>query len=479
MNTCHFPAGGTSMFRKYLFLTSLVMALWASSAIVASAQLGELHGHVNLKGADGKTVPAPGAMIDVFRVDMNSGKYEQKADKKGEFRWAGLPLVGTYVISVSLANAQPAYLDQVKVGRDVDYELVVTAPGDGRRFTFDELKTVMKGSGPVATGTGKKGESADEKAEREKIEAKNREITEKNKRADDSNKILGEKFKLGNASLTAAQAASRATKYDEAEKLYTDAIAQYDEGLAADPTHPGIPALLTNKGQALVDRGIERYNSTILSEPYKAANKTDATAALAMLEPAKKDWKDAAESATKAVDWYKKESASTDASETANRERGKYFALLVRSLAMSKVVAKVDPTQADAGVTAYSEYIAVETDAAKKAKAERDSAQMLFDAGMFDKALVAFQKVLETNPDDADALLKSGLCLFNIGAINADKTKYQEAANYLQRYIDKAPDTDQASAQNKIDAKDIIENLKANENVKPEKITAPPRKKRP
>jgi tetratricopeptide (TPR) repeat protein len=466
------------MFRKYCFLTLLAIALIASSAIVASAQVGELHGHVNLKQADGKTVPAPGAMIDVFRVDM-TGKYEQKADKKGEFRWAGLPLVGTYVISVSLANAQPAYLDQVKVGRDVDYELILTAPGDGRRFTLDELKTVMKSSGPVGTGGGKKGESADEKAEREKIEAKNREITEKNQKAQDSNKVLGEKFKLGNTSLTAAQTASRATKYDEADKLFTDAIAQYDEGLAADPSHPGVPALLTNKGQALVDRGIERFNSTITSEPYKAANKTDATAALAMLEPAKKDWKDAAETANKAVDWYKKDTGSTDPAETANRERGKYFALLVRSLAVNKVVVKVDPTQADAGVTAYSEYIAVETDPAKKAKAERDSAQMLFDAGAFDKALVAYQKVLEASPDDVDALLKSGLCLFNIGAINADKAKYQEAANYLQRYIDKAPDSDPASAQNKNDAKDIIENLKANENVKPEKIAAPVRKKKP
>jgi tetratricopeptide (TPR) repeat protein len=101
---------------------------------------------------------------------------------------------------------------------------------------------------------------------------------------------------------------------------------------------------------------------------------------------------------------------------------------------------------------------------------------MLFDANAFDKALVIYHKILETEPDDLDALLKSGLALFNIGAINTDKTKYQEAANYLQRYVDKAPDTE-AYKQNKLDAKDIVENLKANENVKPEKINNPPAKR--
>ena len=37
-------------------------------------------------------------------------------------------------------------------------------------------------------------------------------------------------------------------------------------------------------------------------------------------------------------------------------------------------------------------------------------------------------------------LLRSGQALFNIGAINTDKTKYQEAANYLARFVEKAPD---------------------------------------
>jgi len=60
------------------------------------------------------------------------------------------------------------------------------------------------------------------------------------------------------------------------------------------------------------------------------------------------------------------------------------------------------------------------------------------------------------------------MLLFNIGAMNNnDKTKYQEAANYLQQFVDKAPDTDKL----KDDAKAILEELKNQQNVKAERTT--------
>ena len=55
-----------------------------------------------------------------------------------------------------------------------------------------------------------------------------------------------------------------------------------------------------------------------------------------------------------------------------------------------------------------------------------------------------------------------------------DKTKYQEAANFLQHFVDKAGDDHKFKA----DAKAILAELKSTENVVPEK-TAPPRRKRP
>ena len=85
---------------------------------------------------------------------------------------------------------------------------------------------------------------------------------------------------------------------------------------------------------------------------------------------------------------------------------------------------------------------------------------MLFDAGVSDKAAAAYEKILATNPENVDAILYAGLALYGTG----DKTKFQQAANYLQRFVDKAPDTHPI----KSDAKAVLENLKNQENVKPQ-----------
>ncbi len=100
---------------------------------------------------------------------------------------------------------------------------------------------------------------------------------------------------------------------------------------------------------------------------------------------------------------------------------------------------------------------------------------MLFDANAYEQALAEYRKILEATPDDTDALVKSGMLLFTIGATNNDKAKYQEAANFLQRFVDKAPDTDKLKA----DAVAVLENLKSEQNVKAEKTAAPARRRRP
>src|SRR5258708_40182896 len=101
-------------------------------------------------------------------------------------------------------------------------------------------------------------------------------------------------------------------------------------------------------------------------------------------------------------------------------------------------------------MAAFQDYIAVESDPVKKAKAQLDLAQMLLDAGAGDKAFAEYQKILATNPDDPDANLGAGLALYSTG----DKAKYQQAANYFQHFVDKAPDTHKF----KNDAKDILAN---------------------
>ena len=142
---------------------------------------------------------------------------------------------------------------------------------------------------------------------------------------------------------------------------------------------------------------------------------------------------------------------------------------------MRLFVTRADLTQADAGAAAYDDYIAVETDPAKKAKAEMDKALMLFDAGASDKAIVEFKKILDAQPQNVDALYGMGIAEISVGYANSDKAKLQEGVNYLQQFVDKAPDTHRFKSE----AKATLAELKSTENVVPEKTTPAQRRKRP
>jgi tetratricopeptide (TPR) repeat protein len=97
---------------------------------------------------------------------------------------------------------------------------------------------------------------------------------------------------------------------------------------------------------------------------------------------------------------------------------------------------------------------------------------MLLDSGQADKALVEFQAILQTQPDSPEANLGAGLALYAA----QDKEKFQEAANYLQHFVDVAPDTNPLKA----DAKAILAELKSTEKVVPDKNPGRPAgRKRP
>jgi tetratricopeptide (TPR) repeat protein len=435
------------MLRKSFFAIFAAAAMF-SMVVIASAQTGELRGHVTINQPDGSKAPASEAAIDVYRTDV-SGKYNTKTNKKGEFVFAGLPYVGTYTVAASHPTARPSYLPNVKVGRDINYEINLS-PGDGKRLTLDEIKTAEKQvAAGGASSSAPSGDSAADKAAREELARKNAEIEAKNKKIEESNAVVARTFTAGNAALEA--------------KNYDEAIKQYDEGIAADPTQP---ALLTQKSAALKGRGVERYNAAITSK--------DDAAKTPGIEAAKNDFRASADAIKQAVELLNAQTAPTDPQEQTRFNANKVAALSTRAEAMRLFVTKVDQTQVDAGQKAYEEYIAVETDPTRKLAAQRGLAQMLFEANSFDKSLAEYQKLLASNPDDTDALVKSGMILFNIGAINNDKDKYQEAANFLQRFVDKAPDTDKLKA----DAKAILEELKNQQNVKAEKTTTTPARRR-
>lgn len=429
------------MFRRYVLPLIACVAFVLSTSLLVSAQSAPMRGRVTLKQADGTIAPAVGAVVDIFRTDLSSGDFEVKTDKKGEFVHAGLPLTGIYTVSVSMPGAQAFFIPNVRAGReDLKIEL---ATGDGKRLTRADIKTAM-----ARTPGASSGESAEEKAKREELIKKNKEIEESNKHAEATNATVARTFKAGNDALT--------------KKDYSAAITQYDEGLAADPEQP---ALLTNRAIALKNRAVDTYNTAIKSG--------DAAAKTAGLEAAKKDWQAAYESSGKGVAMLRAAAASSDTAAATHAKANMYSGLATRAEATRFFVVKVDPSKVDEGAVAFQEYIAAEVDPVKKAKAEHERAQMFFDAFAYEKAKPAYEEMLAQNPDDPEALKNLGLTLFNLGADKESqgkkdeaKVSYQEAANYLQRFVDKTSD-----GQLKTEAQEILKNLKEQQNVQAEKST--------
>jgi tetratricopeptide (TPR) repeat protein len=252
----------------------------------------------------------------------------------------------------------------------------------------------------------------------------------------------------------------KANNSAEAVAKYSEAITQYSEGLAADPEQP---ALLTNQAMALKARGVERYNT------YIKTAATDEAGSKIVKDSALADFKASAEASTKAITLLKAMPAPTDPAEQQRLNNNKYAAYATNVEAMRLYATKSDPNQIDAALQAYKEYISLEPDPAKKAKAQLDSAQMLLDVGSADKAYAEFQSILTTQPDNPDANLGAGLSLYSMG----DKNRYQDAANYLQKFVDVAPENHKF----KNDAKQILQALKESEKVVPEKTPAPKRKR--
>ncbi|PYS79742.1 MAG: hypothetical protein DMF70_12505 [Acidobacteria bacterium] len=450
---------------KHLFVSFTAIAVLLVGGLAAFAQMAPLRGSVRLAGGkDGQTTPVANATVDVYRTDIK-GEFHTKTEKNGDFSFAGLPLQGTFIVAISAPGAQPNARGGVRViNLDKPIEFVL-GPGDGKRLTFDEAKAVA-GGGSVAGG-GNSGSSGGAKLspeEEAKRKAENERIAKENEKNININKVVGDAFKAGNAALNAGGLADKANNHEEAIKLYGDAVQQYDMGLAADADQP---SLLTNKASALKALGVDKYNAAIQT-------KDDAARATA-LEVAKADFKAAADAANKAADLIKKVPAATDPEEQKQQTANKYLAMSVRAEAMRLYVTKADASQADAAAAAFDDYIAVETDAAKKAKAQMDKAQTLFDAGAADRAIVEFKKILDVQPDNVDALYGMGIAEISVAYGDKDKAKMQEGVNYLQQFVDKAPDTHRYKAE----AKATLAELKNTESVVPEKTTPAPRRKRP
>ena len=442
------------MFRRKYFTLFIAAAFFLVASAAAFAQTAPVSGRVELKKADGTMEPVGGALVEVFRTDIKGKLPSAKTNKKGEFSFAGLPLGATFAFSVSGTGIKPEIIPNIKAGRE---NFVITVfEGDGKKWTEDEVRTALAtpaGATNTATAanTAETGKLTEEqKKQQAEYEKKLAEVTEKNKKVEETNAVVKRSLDEGNQAFNS--------------KNYDIAIVKFEEGYQASPEYVGsAPVFLNNKGAALKIRAVNTYNENVKS--------TDANAKRAALTKVKQDLADAVDAYGKS--WAILKSAPTgEINDPKIYEANKLETLRGAKDALRLMAAteQVDTTKVDAARTLITEYIAVETDQAKKVEGQRILGDVFLAAGDAPNAIAEYKKVLEIEPNDADALAGLGLSLVNT-AYNADgsidKTKMQEAANYLQKFTEVAP----ATHKYMDDAKGLIASLKKEQNVTPQKST--------
>lgn len=407
------------MKTKNLWTTFVACALVALAALSALAQVGRIEGDV-VKAGSGE--PIPNAEVILERTDIK-GSYKASIDKKGHFLHAGVPYVGTYTIIVSAPGFQPTYLGRVKPGNEgLKIEL---SPGDGHKLTLDDVKKMESGGGNSAAAGGappKQMSAAEAKKAQEEYE-KAKAANEKAKTDFDNMKKL----------------------FDQAQQLaqnkdYSGAINAYNEASKLDPEQQAVWA---NLALALYNRGVTSLNESI-KDPAKR-------------DPAKQDFSDATNAAGKALALVEPQVNDPAKAPQAKKLKSQY--LKIRADAESLLARRLGAAEmADAAVKDYKEAGELSDVPADKKNFELKGAETLFESGKAEEAVNAYQGILTADPDNIEAIYKLGLAYASVA-------KFQESANTLQKFLDKAPETDPRV----VEVKAVIKDLVVGNNLQPPK----------
>ena len=371
------------------------------------AQVGRIEGDVKKQGQ-----PVTNATVEIVRTDIK-GSYTVTTDKKGHFLHAGVPYVGTYTLLVSAPDCAPTFLSGIRpTGEILTVEM---NPGDGRKVTIEEVRaaaTAAKsgGTGGAAAGApAAKAPSAEEvKKQAAEYEKKKAEIEKQKADFDNMKKAFEEGRTLF------------------ANKEYGPAIAKFQEAEKLDPDQHVISA---NLALALYNRGATQLNA-------------------GQRDPAKQDFTDAVAAATRALTVI--EPTLADPAKAVEGKKNKLSYLKIKADSESVLAKRFGNAEAaEASVADYKMAASLSEVPAEKNGFLVKGAQTLFDAGLADKAVPAFKEILQTDPDNIEALYSLGLAY--IGTSN-----FQEAANTLQKFVDRAPEADARVAEAKAVMKDLI-----------------------
>lgn len=392
------------MKSKQLWSACLSLALLALLGASALAQVGRLEGSV--VKADTKE-PVVGAEVQIERTDIK-GSYPVKTDKKGTFLHAGVPLTGTYTVIVSAPGHQPQFFAGIR-GSNSEPIKVELQPGDGRKLSLADIKA-MGGGGAAgqAAKPGQKAPSAEELKKQQEEYNKAKEARDKQMADHEGMKKL----------------------FEEGQQLYANkdwggAITKYNEAAKLDPDQQ---AIWGNLAIALYNRGVTNVNES-LKDPTKR-------------DPAKQDFTDAISASDKALALVEPQMA--DPAKGPAAKKGKLQYLKIKADSESLLAKRLG--MAEMADAANKDYVAAaalaETPAEKQSFAVK-GAETLREAGKGAEATAALKAILEADPENVDALYSLGLVY-----ANEEKT-WQDSANALQKFVDRAPDTDPRKAEAK------------------------------
>lgn len=424
------------MHRTFKFSFILGLAILAFAGAEAFAQGGVVRGVVKLRQADGKLVPHKGATVQPYRVDIDSGAPSAATtNDKGEFSFTGFGPNQVYILVVSGEGISASVHTDIKGGMGlVEIEVL---PGEGETYTEAQVRDSIKKTAGMS--------EADRKKAAEEYEKDKKRVEEANAKAKNINAIV-------NASLKDGESAFKAKNWDVA-------IAKFDEGINADPEFEGTaPVFYNYKGAALKERGFAAYLLSTKAGDNKAAE----------LAKAKDDFLAAIEAFDKGLALVR--SPKTKDAATLTNLPIHHRNLLASSVETYRLVVqtKADVAKATDGVAIFEEYFTVEKDAPSVLKARVVLGDILREAGESEGAIKAYRGVLESDPDNANALAGIGLSLFNVGVSEDSREKMQEGLNYMQQFADKAPDTHPL----KQSVKDSVEYLKTEQKLTPQKAPA-------
>ncbi|HWP42080.1 MAG TPA: tetratricopeptide repeat protein, partial [Blastocatellia bacterium] len=368
-------------------------------SIAALAQTGPIEGTVKVKAEDGTLKPVAGALIDIYRTDIK-GHWEVKTDKSGHYIRLGMPLVGHYIVVASGPGMQPTWVNGVRLTQSPVVDIVAN-PGDGTRLTLEQVLSAInqaKSGAPAAAA-----QPTASASDRAKAEAASKEYEAKKKERDALQAQLDEAIKHFN----------QAGELRKANNL-EGALSEYKLAANIDPSKDKAFVEVAHKANASLAETHYLVGAEIFNKNRRA------------VPEAKPHFEEGVKAITKAISI-----AANDPSPTVNNDLIVYYNILAKNVKLLVQYYQVTDGL-DEVMQAFDKAIAL--DPGNKTKWLITKGEIYRLSYRNDEAVAAFKSVLEVDPNNADAFYGLGLTLVASG----EKSKLQEAANYLADFVAKA-----------------------------------------